>query len=366
MHRRQFLRTSTVAATTLLAGWPLRAATSGGRIRIVQIGTEHTHAREKWLTLQRMSGVFEVAGIWEPDANARAKAAAEPEYHGARWLTEAEVFGDRAIQAAVVETELPDLLSMGRRCIEAGFHLHLDKPAGADLAGFVALQQDAARTNRVLQLGYMLRYHPAIRFCFEAQQAGWLGEIYAVSGDKGKVVGTQRRPWLAENYGGSMMLLGCHLLDLTVALLGRPQQHTSHRRQTFPDRDGFFDHEIAVLEYPRGLATIRSMLVEVGGEERRQWVVCGTKGTIEILPLEPARLRLCLEKPNGNFRAGWQHVDLPMPAGRYGDMMADFAGMVAGRPSEMPLFNAAHDALALELLLAVGAQPARAATRPAV
>jgi len=261
---------------------------------------------------------------------------------------------------------LPDLLTMGRRCIEAGWHLHLDKPAGADLAGFVALQRSAAHSNRVLQLGYMLRHHPAIRFCFEAQRAGWLGEIFAVSGDKGKAVGAQRRPWLAEHYGGSMMLLGCHLLDVTVGLLGRPPQHTSHRRQTFPDRDGLFDHEVAVLEYPRCIATLRSMLVEVGGEERRQFVVCGTNGTIEILPLEPARLRLCLEKPAGNFRAGWQNVDLPMPAGRYGDMLADFAGMIAGRPAEVPLFNAAHDALTLEVLLAVAAQPASAGARPVV
>jgi hypothetical protein len=78
--------------------------------------------------------IFDVAGIWEPDALRRAQVAAEPEYRGARWLTEAEVFGDRSIRAAVVETELPDLLTMGRRCLEAGWHLHLDKPAGTDLA----------------------------------------------------------------------------------------------------------------------------------------------------------------------------------------------------------------------------------------
>ncbi len=362
MQRREFIRTGSLAAAALLAARPLRAATSG-RLRVVQIGTAHSHAPEKWLTLRRMPEVFDVAGIWEPDASRQAKAAAEPEYRGARWLTEAQVFGDRSIRAAVVETELPDLLAMGRRCLEAGWHLHLDKPAGADLAAFAALQQTAATRGRVLQLGYMLRYHPAIRFCFDAHRQGWLGELFAIHGDKGKVVGARRRPWLAENYGGSMMLLGCHLLDLTIALLGRPEREISLRRQTFPERDGFFDHEVAVLEYPRGLATIRSMLAEVGGEERRQFILSGDKGTLEILPLEPAHVRLCLREPAGDFHAGWQEVTLPAPAGRYGDMMADFAGMAAGRPSQVPLFTPAHDLLTQEILLKVAASPADARVR---
>ena len=362
MHRRQFIRTGSLAAATLLTARPLFAASSK-RLRVVQIGTAHSHAGEKWQTLQRLPELYDVAGIWEPDTHRRAEVATEPEYRGARWLTEAEVFNDRSVRAAVVEVELPDLLAMGRRCVEAGWHLHLDKPAGTDLEGFAALQQRAVRDGLVLQLGYMLRHHPAVRFCFDAQRRGWLGEVFAISGDKGKVIGAARRPWLAENYGGSMMLLGCHLLDLVIALLGRPDRHTSHRRQTYPQRDGFFDHEVAVLEYPRAMATIRSMLAEVGGEKRRQLVVCGTTGTFEILPLEPAHVRLCLDEAVGGYQAGWQDVELPLPSGRYDDMMKDFAGMVAGQVSTVPTFTPAHDVLVLQTLLAVSALPAAARAR---
>jgi predicted dehydrogenase len=108
------------------------------------------------------------------------------------------------------------------------------------------------------------------------------------------------------------------------------------------------------------------MLTEVGGEERRQLVVCGTKGTIEILPLEPAQVRLCLKEPAGGYRAGWQKVELPLPAGRYDDMMKDFAGMVAGGASTVSAFTPEHDLLVLEILLAVSASPAatRARARP--
>lgn len=363
MHRREFLHEGGLAAATLLAASPLRAAIAE-RLRVVQIGTAHAHAPEKWTTLRRMADFFEVAGIWEPDPGRQARAAREPEYRGARWLTEEQAFGDPSIRAAVVEMELPDQLAMGRRALEAGWSVHLDKPPGADLAALAALRERAVRDGRIIQTGYMLRYHPAFRFCFDAHRRGWLGRLFAVHGEMGKAVAPARRPWLADNYGGSMMLLGCHLLDLALALLGRPERQRAHRRRTFPEHDRYFDHEVAVLEYPRGIATIRSMLAEVGGEDRRHFVVCGDKGTIEIMPLEPARVRLCLQEPAAGFHAGWQDVSLPEPPGRYDAMLRDFAGMVAGRASELPQFNAAHDLLVQEVLLAVAASPADARARP--
>jgi predicted dehydrogenase len=360
MHRREFLRTGGIAAAALLGSRPLFAAGEIQRLRVVQIGTSHSHAPEKWTTLGRLSDLFDVAGIWEPSEERRERAALAPEYRGARWLKESEVFGDRSIRAALVETELPDQLAMARRVLAAGWHLHLDKPAGTDLAAFAALQQAADRDGRVLQLGYMLRHHPAIQFCFEAHRQGWLGNLVAIHGDMGKVIGPRRRPWLADNYGGSMMLLGCHLIDLVVALLGTPQSHTTHRRRTFPERDKFYDHEMAVLEYPRVMATVRSLLVEAGGEERRQFVLCGERGTIEVLPLEPAHVRMYLTAPAGEFREGWQDVALPRLTGRYDDMMHDFAARVAGHPSAVPLFTPAHDLRAQETLLAVAARPGAA------
>jgi len=266
-------------------------------------------------------------------------------------LSEAGLFARTDLDAVLVETELPDLLHYGTRVLERGWHLHLDKPPGRDLAAWRRLQARAAAANRVLQTGYMYRYHPALRFCFEAQEQGWLGDILAIHGDIGKVIGAGRRPWLAEHYGGSMLLLGCHLVDLTVALMGAPAGVTSHRRRTFPAPDEFFDHEVAVLEYPRGLATIRSLLAEVGGDDRRQFVVCGENATIEVRPLEPARVRVAFKRPPAGFKAGYQDVTLPAVTGRYDAQLLDFAALVRGGTSCLPRFDAAHETLVHEVLL---------------
>jgi predicted dehydrogenase len=348
MNRRDFLKTSGAAfAVTSLQG----AAGQRTPVRTVQIGTQHSHAPKKWTTLHRLSADTSVVGIWEPDAARRRLAEKRPEFKEARWLTEAEVFADKSIQAAVVETELPDLLETGRRCLQAGFHLHLDKPPGVHLAGLRELQKLAASRGRVLQMGYMYRYHPAFQFCFTAARQGWLGRICAIHGEIGSDIAPDRREWLAKEYGGSTMLLGCHLLDLSIALMGTPKGVAVHRRRTFPERDNYFDHEIAVLEYDHGFATVRSLNVEVDAMERRQFVICGENGTIEIMPLQPARLRMALRAPKAQFVSGYQPVPLAPIPGPYDEMMADFFGQVRGEPSRVPQFTFAHELAVHETVL---------------
>jgi predicted dehydrogenase len=359
MLRRDFLVQGALAslATATSLGAAGGRAPSARRLRVAQLGTAHAHASEKWLTLQRLPEVFECVGLCEPEAARREKVALDPDYAGASWMSEAELFARRDLDAVLVETELPDLLHYGRRVVAAGWHLHLDKPPGRSLAGFDALQREAAASRRVWQQGYMYRYHAAFRFCLEAKQRGWLGKIFSIHGEIGKVIGPARRPWLAEHYGGAMMLLGCHLLDLAVALMGAPGRLTAHRRNTFPERDNFLDHEVAVLEYEGGLATIRSMLAEVEGDQRRQFVVAAENATIEILPLEPARLRVAFKQPPPGFHAGYQEVPLAPVDARYADQLLDFARVVRGEPSELPQFDAAHDRAVHELLLRFSESP---------
>lgn len=353
LRRRDFIKQGTLTALAAAAAGRVDAAAAPGArpLRVAQIGTAHAHAAEKWATLRRFPDVFETVALAEPDQALQEKAAARSEYQGAPWTSERELFACRDLDAVLVESELPDLLDHGRRVLAAGWHLHLDKPPGRSLEGFDALQRQAEQGRRVLQHGYMYRYHPAFRFCLDAADQGWLGRIYAVHGDIGKAIGPGRRPWLAEHYGGSMMLLGCHLLDLAVALMGAPDRVTAFRRNTFPAQDAFLDNETAVLEYPHGLATIRSLLAEIEGGERRQFVVFGENATIEIRPLEPAHVRVAFKQPPDGYEAGYQDVPLPAVDGRYAAQLLDFAGRIRGRASTAPRFTAQHDRLVHQLLL---------------
>ena len=198
-------------------------------------------------------------------------------------------------------------------------------------------------------MGYMFRYNPAFQFCLKALSEGWLGEIFEIDGVISKVIGSKRRPHLANTYGGAMMLLGCHLLDIAIAILGKPQKIDSYRKQTFSDRDNLFDNELIVLDYPKATASIRTALVEVEGQERRQFVVCGTKGTIEIKPLEPPRLMFATERSFGEFREGYQLISLKEMPGRYDHQLLDFARMIRGE--KKPEYSMVHDLLVQTVLL---------------
>ncbi|HBR94396.1 MAG TPA: gfo/Idh/MocA family oxidoreductase, partial [Opitutae bacterium] len=280
-------------------------------IKIGQIGIGHNHADEKMRTLRSLPHLFEVVGIVEADPAWREKRGGQSQYKGLRWMTEAELFDTTDLEAVAVETDGSDLIPTAARCAERGLHMHLDKPGGESLPDFKALLDTCERRGLAIQLGYMYRNNPAINFCREAVRSGWLGDIFEVHAVMSRLDGDDYRKWVANFKGGSLYIFGGYLIDIIISLLGRPENVTSFQRPTRDD--GCHDNGFAVLEYPRATASVRASIVEVEGFRRRQLVVCGTKGTVEICPLEhhnsryeldPLHVRLTLSEPCGDYAAG--------------------------------------------------------------
>lgn len=311
-------------------------------VRIAQIGVAHSHAPGKWAALRKLREEFELVGLCEPSAVLRARAASMPEYAGARWLTEEQLTAEQ-LDAVVVEVDLPDILEFGCRAVEAGWHVHLDKPPGLDLAEFARLQTLAAARKQVIQTGYMFRYHPAFRFTFDAVRQGWLGRIFSITGDISSDIAIGRRGELERTYGSSTLLLGSHLIDLTMAILGEPQEVVAMRRRSYPERDGYSDNEIVLLGFKDASAVLRCLNAEFNPAKRRRFMLAGENGSLEIMPLEPGQVRLDLRTPAGGFAAGEQAVNVPAVTGRYDEMMQDFARLIRGEPSIVPQFDAAHE-----------------------
>ena len=152
--------------------------------------------------------------------------------------------------------------------------------------------------------------------------------------------------------GGSMFELGCHLIDAIVWMLGKPERVTSFPR-SFPN-DGFNDNMVAVLEYPGAHVTLRSSLMEPDGGSRRQFVVCGDHGSVEIRPLEPPEMRLMLDQPRGKYGKGTQEVPLEK-APRYAADWAAFAKAIRGE-MEWP-WKPEHDLAVQETVLRASGLP---------
>ena len=352
-NRRSFL------AATAASVWAASASdgdtTDGKRVKVGQIGTRHAHASGKIDAVRKFPEIFDVVGVAENDEARQKRVAQSNSYRDLPWMTQDQLLNVPGLQLVLVETQIDQLLPVAERCIAAGKHIHLDKPAGTSLAHFRQICAAADARQLAIQMGYMFRGNPAFRFLFRAVRAGWLGDIFQIHCEMSKKVGDSSRRELARYQGGAMFELGCHLLDSVVAILGKPKSVTAINSNTRPDEDDLMDNCLAVLSYDRAAATVKSAVCEVEGFRRRQFVVCGTEGSISIQPLEPPELTLSLDKQIEAYAKGTQKVELPGSTGRYDAELLHLADVIRG--IAQPEFNTAHDLVVQEVLLAASEMP---------
>lgn len=339
--RRHFLKTT--AALPLLAS-PLCAAPPNQRIRIGQIGTQHGHAAGKVETLRRLSDHFEVIGL----AGAAEKPGAA--FDGIPRMETAALLALPNLQAVVVETGFAEACASAHQAVKAGKHVHLDKPGALRHDEFKAMRAEAEKRGLVFQMGYMLRSNPAFQLLARAVKEEWLGRITELDAKIGKQLDAAGRKELCALPGGGMFELGCHLVDAVCCLMGKPTAVHAFAKPT--GSDGFKDNQIALLEYPGAVATIRCNMADPFGFPRRRFQITGTKGSMEIMPLESGRITARFSEPRGEFKKGEQQLTLPVPAGRYDAELTAFAAAIQGGP---PLsWNAAHDIAVHETALRAG------------
>jgi predicted dehydrogenase len=156
------------------------------RLKIGQICVGHAHASK--LEVYRKSPDYEVVGIVEPDSQLRTAAEKQPAFQGLPWLTEEQLLATPGLAAVLVETRVGDLLNTAERCITAGKHVHLDKPAGESLSQYRRLLAAASKQKLMVQMGYMFRYSPAVILLRQFLKEGWLGDVFEVHTVMSKVV----------------------------------------------------------------------------------------------------------------------------------------------------------------------------------
>jgi predicted dehydrogenase len=315
-------------------------------IKIGQIGVGHGHATK--LSVYRDSPDYEIVGLVEPDVALRKAAGSNPVYQGIPWLTREQLLATPGLQAVLIETRVRDLLNNAEACIDAGVHVHLDKPAGESLPQFRRILNSADRKNLLVQMGYMYRYNPAVVLLRDFLNRGWLGEIFEVHAVMSKVVDPASRRELAQYPGGILFELGGHIMDIVIAILGAPQAVTSFNRHSGSIEDGLLDNMLCVLEYSKATATLKSSAIEVEGNGRRHLVVCGTEGTFHIQPLDNPSARVSLSRNCGEYKKGTQEITFPKYTRYIGDAM-DMAQIIRGEKTSDYLPD--HDLTVQETLL---------------
>lgn len=316
------------------------------RIRIGQIGLSHPHALGKLQAIRTLPDLYEIVGVCEPDPQKRKLIEGLP------FMEPDELVSSPGIQAVAIETAVPDLIASAELALNAGLHIHLDKPAGVDYKSFARIADIARSHNRIIQMGYMLRYNPAFKLMYQAVQLGWFGDILEINASMGKKADDSLRQELSQYPGGGFFELACHLLDSVIHMLGEPLEAKGyHIRSGLAQGDTFADNQLAVLQYPKSLVTLRCHHRDPFGFQNRKFQIIGSLGGMEIHPLESGRIQLFLDRPRGEWSQGIHSISLPDGGRSYA---AEFKDLSHSIQTHSPLkWTLDHDLLVHKTLLSI-------------
>ena len=274
------------------------------KIKIAQIGIEHDHARKIMSALRALPEIFEVVGWCDPEKcveydefTGQQVVAGIPYkgdtniyrhlYEGVPEMELEELLNYPGLEAVVIESSEYNLFKYAQMAAERGLHVHMDKPGGLRYEDFETLVQTMRCTGKTLHLGYMYRYNPEVQRMLQEIEGGKYGDIYSVECHMNCRHPDAKRAWLSKFPGGMMFFLGCHLVDIIYRIQGEPEEIIPMNCVT--GTDGLQigeDFGFALFRYKNGVSFAKACAAEPGGFKRRQIVLCGSKGTLEIRPIE--------------------------------------------------------------------------------
>lgn len=303
------------------------------KIKIGQIGTLHDHAFGMTETVRRYPEIFDFVGYVPEKCTESDGITNAYVYDGAPVMTEEELFNS-GVDAVLVESFELDNIKIAQRCIDRGIHVHIDKPAGDDIAAFEKLLRDAKTKALTVQMSYMYRYNPSVKECYRRFKSGELGEIYEVDAIMNTHHDPQKRKWLNQFPGGIMFYLGCHMIDLIYMFQGTPKNIVTFNKSTGFDGVNSPDSTLAVFEYEKGASIARATSTEINGYGRRQLVVCASNATYRIEPLERRTRTFYTDNTFDEIYTDKKKElifdDVASDGRRYDEMLLEFAACVRG------------------------------------
>ena len=168
------------------------------------------------------------------DANPERRAAAATIAPGVRIVPAFDtLLADKSIPALVIATPALTHYQLARRALEAGKDVFVEKPLAMTVAEGEDLVRIAAAKKRILMIGHILQYHPAVVRLQELIRDGALGKIFYVYSNRlniGKIRSEENILWSFAPHDVSVML----------SLVGEEPRHVTceggaYLRQDIPD-----------------------------------------------------------------------------------------------------------------------------------
>jgi predicted dehydrogenase len=119
---------------------------------------------------------------WLCDANPKNLSSLAQRYPQAETTTDiGEVMRDASVDAVFISSPTTTHYEFGKQALEAGKHVLIEKPLTTRSREAATLVRLAEERCRVLMVGHVFEYNPAIRAVDDLIKSGELGEIYYMS-----------------------------------------------------------------------------------------------------------------------------------------------------------------------------------------
>jgi predicted dehydrogenase len=203
---------------------------------------------------------------WLCDADEHARARLAPSFPAARLTGElGELLGDDQLDAIVLATPVPTHAELAIAVAEAGKHCFVEKPLATTTADAERAVQAAERAGRILMVGHLLEYHPAVARLKELIVSEELGELFYIYGNRlnlGKLRADENALWSLGAHDVSVVL---HLID------EEPDECFAHGASYV--RAGVQDVVFCYLRFPSGIVAHLHLSWLDPHKERRMTVV---------------------------------------------------------------------------------------------
>lgn len=217
---------------------------------------------------------------WACDADAGRREHLAAQYPATRFTAELDdLLNDPELDAIVLATPVPTHAALAVRVLEAGKHCFVEKPLAQSVADAERAVAAAEQAGRVLMVGHLLEYHPAVTKLKEIADSGALGPIHYIYSNRlnlGQLRADENALWS----------LGAHDVSVILRLAGEEPHEVSARGESYM-RDGVEDVVFAFLRFPSGLAA-HLHLSWLDPHKERRFTVVGSKqmATFDDMDLE--------------------------------------------------------------------------------
>jgi predicted dehydrogenase len=203
---------------------------------------------------------------WCCDSDPQRLEPLRSRFPGARLSADLEeLLADEGLDAVAVATPVADHAETARRVLEAGRHCFVEKPLARRAEEAARLAELAAERGRVLMVGHLLEFHPAIVTLGRLLAEGELGDVHYIHSQRlnlGKLRADENALWS----------LGAHDVSVALALTGELPAEVSARGESYV-RDGVEDVVFAFLRFPSGVVAHLHLSWLDPHKERRLTVV---------------------------------------------------------------------------------------------